>query len=187
MFCIISRWYNWDKIKLIGTWIQWVEDFLKHVYLLLSFQIFPHINQSLLISSELYKMVCDPDETDLDIHISAVMLPQDAGSMLEKMSSNGSSGDYFIKQLLFWLSESLLHMSYAAGVSCCIWYIFLALIDLLDVSLDGVQFTFKLLMSGYAMPLHLNYELSKHWRWAKSLWCRIWRNHQYSFVISTWC
>uniref|UniRef100_A0A166FAJ3 PA domain-containing protein n=1 Tax=Daucus carota subsp. sativus TaxID=79200 RepID=A0A166FAJ3_DAUCS len=34
---------------------------------------------------ELYKMVCEPDETDLDIHIPAVMLPQDAGSSLEKL------------------------------------------------------------------------------------------------------
>ncbi|CAI0476224.1 unnamed protein product [Linum tenue] len=34
---------------------------------------------------ELYKMVCEPDETDLDIHIPAVMLPQDAGVTLEKM------------------------------------------------------------------------------------------------------
>ncbi|KAL3818047.1 hypothetical protein ACJIZ3_003952 [Penstemon smallii] len=40
---------------------------------------------------ELYKMVCEADETDLDIHIPAVMLPQDAGSTLEKMLSNGSS------------------------------------------------------------------------------------------------
>lgn len=37
-------------------------------------------------------MVCEPDETDLDIHIPAVMLPQDAGATLEKMLSNGSSG-----------------------------------------------------------------------------------------------
>ncbi|KAL5747509.1 hypothetical protein ACOSP7_024511 [Xanthoceras sorbifolium] len=40
---------------------------------------------------ELYKMVCEPDETDLDIHIPAVMLPQDAGSTLEKMLMNGST------------------------------------------------------------------------------------------------
>ncbi|KAJ7944937.1 Signal peptide peptidase-like [Quillaja saponaria] len=40
---------------------------------------------------ELYKMVCEPDETDLDIHIPAVMLPQDAGSSLEKMLLNSSS------------------------------------------------------------------------------------------------
>lgn len=38
-------------------------------------------------------MVCEPDETDLDIHIPAVMLPQDAGVTLEKMLSNGSSGE----------------------------------------------------------------------------------------------
>ncbi|GAB4834424.1 Signal peptide peptidase-like 2 [Ancistrocladus abbreviatus] len=40
---------------------------------------------------ELYKMVCEPDETDLDIHIPAVMLPQDAGLSLEKMLLNNSS------------------------------------------------------------------------------------------------
>ncbi|CAN1253871.1 Signal peptide peptidase-like 2 [Linum perenne] len=34
---------------------------------------------------ELYKMVCEPDETDLNIHIPAIMLPQDAGVTLEKM------------------------------------------------------------------------------------------------------
>ncbi|KAK1374826.1 PA domain-containing protein [Heracleum sosnowskyi] len=40
---------------------------------------------------ELYKMVCDPDETDLDIHIPAVMLPQEAGSSLEKLMRERSS------------------------------------------------------------------------------------------------
>lgn len=40
---------------------------------------------------ELYKMVCDPDETDLDIHIPAVMLPQDAGSSMEKLLLERSS------------------------------------------------------------------------------------------------
>lgn len=38
----------------------------------------------------LYKMVCEPDETDLDIHIPTVMLPQDAGASLEKLLSNSS-------------------------------------------------------------------------------------------------
>ncbi|KAI3873443.1 hypothetical protein MKW98_008095 [Papaver atlanticum] len=32
---------------------------------------------------ELYKMVCETNETDVDIHIPAVMLPQDAGLFLE--------------------------------------------------------------------------------------------------------
>ncbi|KAF8013397.1 hypothetical protein BT93_I1291 [Corymbia citriodora subsp. variegata] len=36
-------------------------------------------------------MVCDPDETDLDIQIPAVMLPHDAGSSLLKMLMNSSS------------------------------------------------------------------------------------------------
>ncbi|XP_014521055.1 signal peptide peptidase-like 2 [Vigna radiata var. radiata] len=40
---------------------------------------------------ELYKMVCDPDETDLNIHIPAVMLPLDAGARLEKMLTSTSS------------------------------------------------------------------------------------------------
>ncbi|KAL3498864.1 hypothetical protein ACH5RR_041596 [Cinchona calisaya] len=40
---------------------------------------------------ELYKMVCEPNETDLDIKIPAVILPHDAGASLEKMLSNSSS------------------------------------------------------------------------------------------------
>lgn len=40
---------------------------------------------------ELYKMVCEQNETDLDIKIPAVMLPQDAGASLEKLLLNGSS------------------------------------------------------------------------------------------------
>lgn len=37
-------------------------------------------------------MVCEPDETALDIHIPAVMLPQDAGATLEKMLMTNSLG-----------------------------------------------------------------------------------------------
>ncbi|KAL6536411.1 Signal peptide peptidase-like 2 [Orobanche gracilis] len=40
---------------------------------------------------ELYKMVCESNETDLDIRIPAIMVPQDAGATLENMLSNGSS------------------------------------------------------------------------------------------------
>ncbi|KAF6157752.1 hypothetical protein GIB67_037325 [Kingdonia uniflora] len=40
---------------------------------------------------ELYKMVCEPNETDLYIHIPAVMLPQDAGLILEKSLNNNAS------------------------------------------------------------------------------------------------
>lgn len=36
-------------------------------------------------------MVCDPDETDLSIHIPAVMLPLDAGTKLENMLKSTSS------------------------------------------------------------------------------------------------
>ncbi|XP_042382977.1 signal peptide peptidase-like 5 [Zingiber officinale] len=40
---------------------------------------------------ELYKMVCDPNESDLNITIPAVMLPQDAGASLERALQLGSS------------------------------------------------------------------------------------------------
>ncbi|CAJ1927822.1 unnamed protein product [Sphenostylis stenocarpa] len=46
-----------------------------------------------VVNFELYKMVCDPDETDLNIHIPAVMLPLDAGARLEKMLTNTLSGE----------------------------------------------------------------------------------------------
>jgi hypothetical protein len=45
-------------------------------------------------STELYKMVCEPDETDLDIHIPAIILPQDAGASLEKMLLTNTSGKF---------------------------------------------------------------------------------------------
>ena len=47
------------------------------------------------LPAELYKMVCEQNETDLDIKIPAVMLPQDAGASLEKLLLNGSSGNHF--------------------------------------------------------------------------------------------
>ncbi|KAG0457422.1 hypothetical protein HPP92_022579 [Vanilla planifolia] len=37
------------------------------------------------ILEELYKMVCERNETDLEINIPAVMLPQDAGASLENI------------------------------------------------------------------------------------------------------
>jgi len=51
------------------------------------------ISNLFLLFAELYKMVCDPDETDLNIHIPAVMLPLDAGTRLEKMLTSTSSGE----------------------------------------------------------------------------------------------
>ncbi|XP_044951423.1 signal peptide peptidase-like 4 [Hordeum vulgare subsp. vulgare] len=38
---------------------------------------------------ELYKMVCDQNETDLDINIPAVLLPKDAGTILQGLLSLG--------------------------------------------------------------------------------------------------
>ncbi|CAN6192309.1 unnamed protein product [Urochloa humidicola] len=40
---------------------------------------------------ELYKMVCEKNETDLDIHIPAVLLPKDAGSALHTLLTNGNA------------------------------------------------------------------------------------------------
>lgn len=37
-------------------------------------------------------MVCDQNETDLNINIAAVMLPKDAGVSLEKLLQEGHSG-----------------------------------------------------------------------------------------------
>lgn len=46
-------------------------------------------------------MVCDPNETDLNISISAVMLPQDAGANLESSVKSGASGESSIWCMLF--------------------------------------------------------------------------------------
>uniref|UniRef100_A0A5B7A5E0 Putative Peptidase A22B, signal peptide peptidase n=1 Tax=Davidia involucrata TaxID=16924 RepID=A0A5B7A5E0_DAVIN len=41
--------------------------------------------------TELFKMVCEANETDVDIRIPAVMLPQDAGASLEQSVKNKSN------------------------------------------------------------------------------------------------
>lgn len=56
-------------------------------------------------------MVCESNETDVDIRIPAIMLPQDAGANLEKLIKNNSVGmlslilDIPLKSVLFlvWL------------------------------------------------------------------------------------
>ncbi|KAJ6705553.1 SIGNAL PEPTIDE PEPTIDASE [Salix purpurea] len=73
---------------------------------------------------ELYKMVCEPDETDLDIHIPAVMLPQDAGSSLEKMLLTNSSVSvqlYSPKRPLVDIAEVFLWLM-AVGTILCASY-----------------------------------------------------------------
>ncbi|OEL34541.1 Signal peptide peptidase-like 5 [Dichanthelium oligosanthes] len=40
---------------------------------------------------ELYKMVCEKNETDLDIHIPAILLPKDAGSALHTLLTSGNA------------------------------------------------------------------------------------------------
>lgn len=43
-------------------------------------------------SAELFKMVCEENETDVTIGIPAVMLPHDAGDSLEKDLKDNMSG-----------------------------------------------------------------------------------------------
>lgn len=52
-----------------------------------------HIHFLFLLFAALYKMVCTDNETNLDIHIPAIMLPIDAGTRLEKMLMSSSSGE----------------------------------------------------------------------------------------------
>jgi len=51
------------------------------------------------VLAELYKMVCDHNETELDIGIPAVLLPKDAGSKLRNLLSSGEGN--FLHLLLF--------------------------------------------------------------------------------------
>jgi hypothetical protein len=53
--------------------------------------------------AELYKMVCDSNETDLDINIPAVLLPKEAGAALERHLTQGQ-GRHFVFYLPFLLS-----------------------------------------------------------------------------------
>ncbi|XAR70287.1 hypothetical protein NMG60_11027091 [Bertholletia excelsa] len=73
---------------------------------------------------ELYKMVCEPDETDLDIHIPTVMLPQDAGASLERMlmySSSVSVQLYSPKRPVVDIAEVFLWLM-AVGTILCASY-----------------------------------------------------------------
>ncbi|KAJ9147943.1 hypothetical protein P3X46_030055 [Hevea brasiliensis] len=70
---------------------------------------------------ELYKMVCEPNETDLDIKIPAVMLPQDAGASLEKMLLNRSSVSvqlYSPKRPLVDIAEVFLWLMAVVTILC---------------------------------------------------------------------
>ncbi|OMO79540.1 hypothetical protein CCACVL1_13596 [Corchorus capsularis] len=85
-----------------------------------------HASAVLIINNqkELYKMVCEPDETDLDIHIPAVMLPQDAGTSLEKMLISNSSVSvqlYSPKRPLVDIAEVFLWLM-AVGTILCASY-----------------------------------------------------------------
>ncbi|CAL5437479.1 unnamed protein product [Camellia sinensis] len=70
---------------------------------------------------ELYKMVCEPNETDLDIHIPAVLLPQEAGASLEKMLMNGSLELYSPQRPLVDIAEVFLWLM-AVGTILCASY-----------------------------------------------------------------
>ncbi|KAL6979572.1 Signal peptide peptidase-like 2 [Sarracenia purpurea var. burkii] len=74
---------------------------------------------------ELYKMICEPDETDLDIHIPAVMLPQDAGASMEKMLMKNSSVSvqlYSPRRPLVDLAEAFLWLMAVATILCASYW-----------------------------------------------------------------
>ncbi|KAI4372603.1 hypothetical protein MLD38_010814 [Melastoma candidum] len=74
---------------------------------------------------ELYKMVCEPDETDLDIKIPAIMLPQDAGSTLEKMLMNSSAVSvqlYSPRRPLVDIAEVFLWLMAVGTISCASYW-----------------------------------------------------------------
>ena len=58
-------------------------------------------------SAELFKMVCGPNETAIDINIPVVMLPQDAGASLEESLKNNTLGMFFLILYTFELSKYL--------------------------------------------------------------------------------
>ena len=55
-------------------------------------EFFVSLTLSCIYPAELYKMVCEKNETDLDIHIPAVLLPKDAGSALHTLLTSGNAG-----------------------------------------------------------------------------------------------
>lgn len=52
------------------------------------------VSNFFLLCAALYKMVCQPNDTDLDIDIPAIMLPQDAGTSLELMLNTSPAGKF---------------------------------------------------------------------------------------------
>ncbi|KAL6979573.1 Signal peptide peptidase-like 2, variant 2 [Sarracenia purpurea var. burkii] len=70
-------------------------------------------------------MICEPDETDLDIHIPAVMLPQDAGASMEKMLMKNSSVSvqlYSPRRPLVDLAEAFLWLMAVATILCASYW-----------------------------------------------------------------
>lgn len=52
------------------------------------------LTNGICLLAELYKMVCDQNETDLDINIPAVLLPKDAGTILQGLLSLGKGKSF---------------------------------------------------------------------------------------------
>ncbi|KAI8026317.1 Signal peptide peptidase-like 4 [Camellia lanceoleosa] len=75
--------------------------------------------------TELFKMVCEANETDVDIGIPAVMLPQDAGENLEESLKNNSLVTvqlYSPKRPLVGVAEVFLWLMAVGTILCaCYW------------------------------------------------------------------
>lgn len=74
---------------------------------------------SSLCSVELYKMVCEHNETGVNINISAVMLPQDAGSSLESILASNRSGNVLVPSMIYGLSS---HFQYNNALKYAVNY-----------------------------------------------------------------
>ncbi|CAN1778187.1 Signal peptide peptidase-like 2 [Linum perenne] len=75
--------------------------------------------------NELYEMVCDADETDLDISIPVVMIPKDAGVFLEKLLSSNASVSvqmYSPERPLIDLAEAFLWLMAVGTVFCASYW-----------------------------------------------------------------
>lgn len=62
-----------------------------------------------MCDAELFKMVCEANETDVHIDIPAIMLPQDAGANLENHIKSNSTGMFPL--LCFEINHAVGHAS----------------------------------------------------------------------------
>jgi hypothetical protein len=77
--------------NLANNTFYYIVRILKWTRVSLLEECFVSLILSRIYPAELYKMVCEKNETDLDIHIPAVLLPKDAGSALHTLLTSGNA------------------------------------------------------------------------------------------------